>query len=105
MRTTKSVTISLPPEQLKTAERLARRQSRTMSELFREGLRRLEQEEEQRSSPLALRDLRTIIQLIQQEARRTGLNKMTAREINAEVTAARKEMVDKSRKSKKRAGR
>lgn len=105
MRTTKSVTISLPPEQLKTAERLAKRQSRTMSELFREGLRRLEQEEEQRSSQLALRDLRTMIQLIQQEARRTGLNKMTAREINAEVTAARKEMAAKSRKSKSHAGR
>ena len=41
MRTTKSVTISLPPEQLKRAERLAKKQSRTMSELFREGLRQL----------------------------------------------------------------
>ncbi len=45
MRAAKSVTISLPPEQLKIAERMARRQSRTMSELFREGLRRLQQEE------------------------------------------------------------
>lgn len=101
MRTTKSVTISLPPEQLKTAERLARRQNRTMSELFREGLRRLEQEET-RPSPAALRDLGTVIRLIQQEARRTGLNKMTKREINAEIEAARKEMAAKAKTSTKR---
>jgi hypothetical protein len=30
MRTSKSVTISLPPEQLKTAKRLAKKQSRTI---------------------------------------------------------------------------
>jgi Arc/MetJ-type ribon-helix-helix transcriptional regulator len=89
MRTTKSVTISLPPLQLKTAERLAKRQSRTISELFREGLRRLEQEEEQRQA--ALGNLRTVVQLIQREAKATGLDKMTMREIDAEVTAARKE--------------
>jgi Arc/MetJ-type ribon-helix-helix transcriptional regulator len=86
MRTTKSVTISLPPAQLKAAERLAKRQHRTMSELFREGLRRLEQEEKQRP----VQDLRTVIQLIQREARDNGLDKLTMREIDAEVAAVRK---------------
>jgi Arc/MetJ-type ribon-helix-helix transcriptional regulator len=86
MRTTKSVTISLPPAQLKAAERLAKRQHRTMSELFREGLRRLEQEDKQRP----VQDLRTVIQLIQREARNNGLDNLTMREIDAEVAAVRK---------------
>jgi len=101
MRTTKSITISLPPEQLKTAERLAKKQSRTMSELFREGLRRLEQEEEWRPSPAALRDLGTVIRLIQQDARRAGLAEMTMAEINTEVEAARRDMRAKDHKSKR----
>jgi len=88
MRTTKSVTISLPPAQLRTAERLAKLQSRTMSELFREGLRRLEQEEKAR--PVALQDLAATVRLIQQEAKRVGLDKITMHEIDAEVEAVRK---------------
>lgn len=87
MRNTKTITISLPPEQLRRAERLARKQSRTMSELFREGLRRLEQEEKQK--PLS--DLASVLQLIRQSAKDSGLDAMTRREINAEVEAARKE--------------
>jgi Arc/MetJ-type ribon-helix-helix transcriptional regulator len=101
MRTTKSVTISLPPKQLKTAERLAKRQNRTMSELFREGLRRLEQEELSPSPP-ALRDLGSVIRLIQQEARRTGLNKLSKREIDSEIAATRKEMTPKAKPSTNR---
>lgn len=88
MRTTKSVTISLPPRQLKSAERLAKKQHRTMSELFREGLRRLEQEDQANASTAV--DLATVIRLIQQEAKRSGLNKMTSREIDAEIEAARR---------------
>lgn len=94
MRTTKSVTISLPPAQLRAAERLAKRQHRTMSELFREGLRRLEQEEKRRPAPL--QDLRTVIRLIQQEAKDQGLDKMTVAEIHAEVAAARKGVKSKA---------
>jgi predicted transcriptional regulator len=56
MRTTKSVTISLPPAQLKAAERIAKKENRTMSELFREALRRYEQDE-QRISSAALSQL------------------------------------------------
>lgn len=51
MRTTKSVTISLPPAQLRTAERLAQKQNRTMSELFREGLRRLPSRKKNNAPP------------------------------------------------------
>jgi Arc/MetJ-type ribon-helix-helix transcriptional regulator len=101
MRTTKSVSISLPPAQFKTAERLAKKQNRTMSELFREGLRRLEQEE-RRSSPAALAEFGDIVRLIRGDAKRAGLDKMTMTEINAEVDAARKEVRAKSRRPIKR---
>jgi len=39
LRTTKLITISLPPELLKKIERLARRENRTRSELLRETVR------------------------------------------------------------------
>jgi metal-responsive CopG/Arc/MetJ family transcriptional regulator len=39
MRNAKTVCITLPPELLKKAQRTAARESRTMSELFREALR------------------------------------------------------------------
>jgi hypothetical protein len=41
MRTTKTVSISMSPEDLKVAERLARTTNRTLSGLFREGLKRI----------------------------------------------------------------
>jgi Arc/MetJ-type ribon-helix-helix transcriptional regulator len=40
MRTAKTVSITLPPELLGKAQELAQREHRTMSELFREALRR-----------------------------------------------------------------
>ncbi|HEY6309177.1 MAG TPA: ribbon-helix-helix protein, CopG family [Candidatus Angelobacter sp.] len=39
MRTTKTLSVTLPPEMLSRAERLAKRENRTMSELVREALR------------------------------------------------------------------
>ena len=40
MRTTKTLSISLPPAQLKEVEKLAKKENRTLSELIREALRR-----------------------------------------------------------------
>jgi CopG family transcriptional regulator / antitoxin EndoAI len=40
MRTSKVTSLSLPPKLLREAERLARREGRTKSELLREALRR-----------------------------------------------------------------
>ena len=91
MRTTKSVTISLPPAQLKIAERLAKKQNRTMSELFREGLRRLEKEDQWRPDPKALAEFGRAVRAIQADAKRAGLDKMTMEEIDAEVEATRAE--------------
>lgn len=42
MRTTKTLSVALPPEMLTRAEKLAKKENRTMSELVREALRRYE---------------------------------------------------------------
>jgi len=105
MRTAKSVTISLPPEQLITAQRLAKKQSRTMSELFREALRRLEQEEEWRPSPIALAQFGKLVRSIQQDGRRAGLDKMSLSEINAEIEAVRKQTRQSSKHTIDRSGK
>jgi predicted transcriptional regulator len=42
MRTTKTLSVTLPPEMLTRAEQLARKEHRTMSELVREALRQYE---------------------------------------------------------------
>lgn len=42
MRTTKTLSITLPPEMLAQAEEMARKEHRTMSELVREALRQYE---------------------------------------------------------------
>lgn len=44
MRTTKVLSLSLPPALLREAERVAKAEGRTKSELFREALRRYVQE-------------------------------------------------------------
>lgn len=40
MRTTKVLSLSFPPELLKAADRVAKKEGRTKSELFREAVRR-----------------------------------------------------------------
>lgn len=42
MRTTRTLSITLPPEMLERAEEMARKEKRTMSELVREALRQYE---------------------------------------------------------------
>lgn len=44
MRTSKILSLSIPPTLLREAERLAKKEGRTKSELFREALRRYLQE-------------------------------------------------------------
>lgn len=45
-RTTKTITLSLPPETVKQVEKLTKTEGRTRSELFREALRRYVEEKE-----------------------------------------------------------
>jgi len=44
MRTTRILSLSLPPELVREAERIAKQEGRTKSELFREALRRYVEE-------------------------------------------------------------
>ena len=44
MRTTRILSLSLPPDLLREAERVAKQEGRTKSELFREALRRYVEE-------------------------------------------------------------
>lgn len=44
MRNTKTLSVTLPPEMLSRAEKLARKENRTMSELVREALRHYERQ-------------------------------------------------------------
>ena len=87
MRTSKTLSVSLPPAQLKRAERLARKENRTLSELVREALRHYEQKQQ---APFNY-DLIAALRAVQQSAKRAGLEKLTEREIDAEVTASRRE--------------
>ena len=86
MRTSKTVSVSLPPEQLKRTERLAKRENRTLSELVREALRQYEQKQESPSNY----DLIAALRAVQNGARRASLDKLTEAQIDAEVTATRR---------------
>ena len=93
MRNTKVYSITMPPEMAKKAERLARSENRTMSELMREALRRYEQ-------PLVTLNLREYIRQIaptrpalramQEDARRKGTDKLSMAQIDREVAAVRR---------------
>ena len=86
MRTSKTISVSLPPEQLKRTERLAKRENRTLSELVREALRQYEQRQE---APINY-DLIAALRAVQNGAKRSGLDKLSEAEIDAEVTATRR---------------
>jgi predicted transcriptional regulator len=86
MRVSKTLSISLPPAQLKRVERLAKRENRTLSELVREALRQYEQKQDH---PINY-DLIAALRAVQEGAREAGLDKLTGREIDAEVTAVRR---------------
>lgn len=93
MRNTKVYSITMPPEMAKQAERLARKEHRTMSELMREALRRYEQ-------PSVILNLREYIRQIaptppalramQEDARRKGTDKLSMAQIDREVAAVRR---------------
>lgn len=83
MRTTKTLSVSLPPSQLKQMEQTAKKENRTMSELVRELYRRYMSDEARRQFGRAVTDLRA-------EAANTRAGKLTMRQIDAEIAAARR---------------
>jgi len=91
MRTTKTISVSLPPKQLKEMERVARRENRTLSELVRETFRRY-----QERAPLPA-TLSEALGWVREDAKRKGV-KLTQREINAEIAAVRRQPAREKRK-------
>ena len=86
MRTTKVYSITMPPDLARKAERLAKKESRTMSELMREALRRYDRV--QVSAPPAMAE---VLELLRAEARVKGLGRMSKREIDKAVSETRGE--------------
>ena len=75
----------MPPDMGKQAERLARKENRTMSELMREAFRRYQ---ETVSKPSTMAEA---LQILRLNAKARGLDKLTKRQIEAEITQARRE--------------
>ena len=99
MRTTRTVSISLSPAQLKDVERLAKNENRTMSELVREALRRYQQ-----ALPnIEAKTLAEALRLLRDDAAVKGTSKLTKREIDAEIVASRSERLERS--ARKRSSR
>jgi hypothetical protein len=71
---------------------LARKENRTLSELVREVLRQYQQ---RRESPVNT-ELIAALRAVQEDARRSGLDKLPQRAINAEVLAHRREQRQKN---------
>lgn len=92
MRTTAPLSITLPPEMLKRAKKLAARENRTMSELVREALRRYEQGSQAPATrQQALMEFQRAVEAFRMNARRDGLDKLSIRDLDKEINAARKE--------------
>ncbi len=88
----------MPPAQLRQAERLARKENRTLSELVREALRQYQHKQESPGNTQLIAALKAV----QQDAMRVGFDKLRQRDINAEVAAYRRE---RRLKAMKRPGR
>jgi len=102
MRTTKNLTVSLPPAMLRDMEKAAKRENRTLSELVRENFRRAQQKDidiyqliRQLAPPTPE------LQAIRAEAKRKGTDKLTMADIDREVAAVRRKH-DKQKKTSKR---
>ena len=104
---TRTLTVSFPRELARQAEELAREESRTMSELMREAFRRYQVERAQAellADPLRagrLAELKRVLGQLQQESVAKGLDKITERQIIAEVEAVRKQRRKKIKSSAK----
>ena len=82
MRNIETVSVSLPLNELREMERIARKQKRTISELVRELYRRYVSDEARRDFGRALETLRA-------EAAGKPASKLTMRQIDNEIAASR----------------
>jgi Arc/MetJ-type ribon-helix-helix transcriptional regulator len=100
MRNTKVYSITMPPEMAKKAERLARKENRTMSELVREALRRYERPEvilNLREYVRQIAPTPPALQAMQEDAKRKGTDKLTMAQIDREVAAVRRQQSGKKK--------
>jgi Arc/MetJ-type ribon-helix-helix transcriptional regulator len=91
MRTTKNLTVSLPPAMLREMERVAKRENRTLSELVRENFRRSQQP--QLNVYELIRQIApppSELQAMWDEAKRKGTDALTPAQIDKEVSAVRR---------------
>jgi hypothetical protein len=103
MRTTKNLTISLPPAMLRDMQKTARRENRTLSELVRENFRRSQEEARLLDVYQLIRQLAPPppeLQAIREDARRKGADKLTMAQIDREVRAVRRQR-DRKKSSKR----
>jgi len=98
MRTTKVYSITMPPDLARKAERLAKKESRTMSELMREALRRYDH-------PQASPAMSEVLALLRAEARVKGLSRMSKRDIDRVIGETRNEMQTEKRPLKRTANK
>ena len=91
MRTTEPISVTLPQEMLKRARKLAARENRTMSELVREALRQYEQGAHTSTRQQALMEFQRAVEAFRTTARRDGLDKLSIKDLDKEISAARKE--------------
>ena len=97
MRTSKTVTISLPPRQFEQARRLAQAENRTMSELVREALRHYQEQRRQSPGNSINTSLPQALRAVQQEAVLAGLDRLIDEGINEEIAAVRSSAATKAR--------
>src|SRR5690349_13000270 len=97
MRTTKNLTVSLPPAIKRDMERTAKKENRTLSELVRETWRHYQLKQH---VPINY-DLIAALKAVQDSAKPAGLDKLTEGEINAEVVTHRRERDKRIKKRSK----
>jgi Arc/MetJ-type ribon-helix-helix transcriptional regulator len=91
MRTTAPLSVTLPPDMLKRAQKLASKENRTMSELIREALRRYEQiVDPNEIRRQALMEFRRVLAELRKDALGAGTAKLSSRELDREIAAGGK---------------
>src|SRR5436853_7854305 len=88
MRKTKIYSITMPPDMAKQAERLAKKENRTMSELMREAFRRYVSDNARQKD---LDELKLAVNALRQEASQTRAGKLTTSQLDDEIAAARRQ--------------
>src|SRR5258708_32466132 len=99
MTNNKTISGTIPPDQLRDLENTAKRENRTLYELVRELFR---QYQARQKTPVNF-ELLAAIRAVQHDAVQAGLDKMTMREINAEIAAVRRERAKRDKKTKQSA--